>query len=322
MRRGFEVAIASTLCASVAASTMRQYSVTYRLWSAFCADKQWNKYEVTVHSLISFLNHIFTMSTNSYSTFNTHRAALSLLSDKDVGSHPDVKRFLRSLYKLRPPKPRYSVTWDPTQVLDFFRASSDQSLEFLSRKLLVLLLLASGQRLQTIKAIHRHNIRFSSSHVVIVVPQLLKTSRPGANSPSLSFPVMPQDVTLCVPSTLRRYLDLTNSFADPQGPLFLSTRGAQGPAAGPTLARWVKNVLERSGVDTALFKCHSTRHASVSAAARREVPVDVIFAAAGWSSRSHTFQRFYNRPMASQDTFARAILAREGPSGSDSINHI
>lgn len=114
-----------------------------------------------------------------------------------------------------------------------------------------------------------------------------------------------------MPSALRKYLDLTNSFADQDGPLFLKTRGSQGPASGPTLARWVKDILSKAGVDTSMFKCHSTRHAAVSAAARRQVSVDVIFAAAGWSARSQTFQRFYNRPAVSQDTFAQAILAPE-----------
>lgn len=303
--------MATTLSNSIASSTRKQYEVTYRLWTAFCLSQGWNKFEVTPHSLIAFLQHIFDTSTNSYATFNSHRAALSLLSDKDVGSHPDVKRFLRSIFKLRPPKPRYAVTWDPAQVLNFFRGCSDNSLEFLSRKLLVLLLLASGQRLQTIKAIRRSNIRFSVANVVILVPQLLKTSRPGAVAPSLCFPFMPQDPEVCVPSALRKYLDLTNSFADQDGPLFLKTRGSQGPASGPTLARWVKDILSKAGVDTSMFKCHSTRHAAVSAAARRQVSVDVIFAAAGWSARSQTFQRFYNRPAVSQDTFAQAILAPE-----------
>lgn len=288
---------------------MRQYASSYRLWRAFCQHAKLKVYQVTPHTLINFLQYLLETKGHGYSAFNTHRAALALLTDSGVGAHPDVCRFLRSIFKTRPSGPRYTSAWDPAQVLDFFRQSHTDSLQFLSRKLLILLLLATGQRMQTLRVMTRDNISFQTSQVIIRIPQLIKTSRPGAVAPVLYLPFLPEDQAICVPSCLRKYLEATSSWASPRGSLFLTTKGSHGPASGPTLARWVRDVFKWAKVDVDVFRPHSTRHAAVSKAARQQVPVDAIFAAAGWSSRSQVFQKYYNRPLSQQSEFARAVLS-------------
>ena len=64
-----------------------------------------------------------------------------------------------------------------------------------------------------------------------------------------------------------------------------------------TMARWLRDVLNRAGVDTQLFGAHSTRAASTSAALSCGVTVDALLRAAGWSSES-MFTRFYEKEPA------------------------
>ena len=71
------------------------------------------------------------------------------------------------------------------------------------------------------------------------------------------------------------------------------------PVSTNTIARWLKNVMAKAGIDTSVYKAHSTRAAVISAAKGKQVPIDTILATAGWSSES-TFARFYNKPI--QDT--------------------
>ena len=52
-----------------------------------------------------------------------------------------------------------------------------------------------------------------------------------------------------------------------------------------TLARWLRDVLNKADVDMQQFGAHSTRTASTSAAITCGVPVDVL-RAAGWRSGS------------------------------------
>jgi hypothetical protein len=60
---------------------------------------------------------------------------------------------MKGIYTLRPALPRYNVTWDVNVVLKYLKGLSPlESLSLLqiSQKLLMLLLLLSGQRGQTI----------------------------------------------------------------------------------------------------------------------------------------------------------------------------
>ena len=84
----------------------------------------------------------------------------------------------------------------------------------------------------------------------------------------------------------------TQDLRKDQDQLLLSYQKPHHPVTKDTLARWLRDILNKSGLDTELFGAHSTRSASTSAAARCGIPVDVIMKAAGWSAVS-TFTRFY-----------------------------
>ena len=55
-----------------------------------------------------------------------------------------------------------------------------------------------------------------------------------------------------------------------------------------TVARWLKTVLEFSGVDTSVFKAYSFRGASVSAAYNKEYSLKDILTTADWSSEKNS----------------------------------
>ncbi|CAC5380314.1 unnamed protein product [Mytilus coruscus] len=56
----------------------------------------------------------------------------------------------------------------------------------------------------------------------------------------------------------------------------------------------------RKSVNTSMFKTHSTRGASTSAALKAGVSVNSILKSAGWTNES-TFRQFYNRPVTVQE---------------------
>jgi hypothetical protein len=58
-----------------------------------------------------------------------------------------------------------------------------------------------------------------------------------------------------------------------------------------------------------MFKAHSTRAASTSAASNRNVPISDILSTAGWSNE-RTFQVHYNKPIDNnQGQFGTALLS-------------
>jgi len=56
------------------------------------------------------------------------------------------------------------------------------------------------------------------------------------------------------------------------------------------------------------FSGYSTRHASTSAAFRAGVDLEEIRRTAGWTEKSTTFNKFYNRPLVKKTTFADRML--------------
>ena len=78
--------------------------------------------------------------------------------------------------------------------------------------------------------------------------------------------------------------------------LLISYIKPHGPVTSSTVARCLKEVIENAGIDTSIFKAHSVRAASTSAAADLGNSTNEILEAADWSKNSN-FQRFYYKPI-------------------------
>lgn len=183
------------------------------------------------------------------------------------------------------------------------------SLESLSKKLVTLLALVTGQRMQTLSLIDIKNITIKEDLVEIKIPERIKTSKPGKNQPVLILPFYKENLNVCPASTLQCYLSRTKDLRCNTTSLFISFKKPFQKVSTQTLSRWVKEVLHKNGVDTNIFSAHSTRHASTSAAKRKGINIDVIRKSAGWTEKSATFSRFYDRPLVQNSkVFGQAIL--------------
>ena len=116
----------------------------------------------------------------------------------------------------------------------------------------------------------------------------------------------PADLHLCVTNTLCSYLEKTKSRRGSEL-LFISFQKPYKAVSGDTIQRWIKVVIEKAGIDTSVFKPHSTRAASTSAAKAAGVSMDEILSQAGWSNCA-TFKTFYNKPVVQEQCFAETIL--------------
>nr|CAI5865786.1 unnamed protein product [Callosobruchus analis] len=257
-----------------------------------------------------FLQDILNKSNCVFGSFNSHRSAISLILPGSIGDNPILKRFMKGISKMRPQRPRYNAVWDPKQVLDLFDSRPAASLKLLSMKVVVtLLLLATGQRLQTISKIKVANIRSDEDGIQILIDDRIKTSGLKSQQPCLVIPKFQDKPNLCVVSCLTAYIAATTTLRDPKEEyLWITFQKPHKVATKATLSRWVKNALEMAGVDTKIFKPHSSRHASTSAASRTGVSLDVIKDSGGWSKNSATFANFYNRPLVDRYQFSLNVL--------------
>lgn len=297
------------MIASLSDNTIKQYNVSYKLWWQFCDTLNIDPFIESVNTVVIFLTEQFEKGA-SYSTLNTHRSALSLLIGNNIGSDESIKRLLKGVFKIRPARPKYNCTWDPQIVLNLISEwypNSDLSLERITKKVAILLALCTGHRVQTFSLIKVENIHFTPNEINIFIPDIIKTSAPGRDSPVLSLPYFTENPKVCPAKTIQDYIERTRDRPTNVNSLLITYKKPYKAATTQSISRWIKQVLSQSGVDTSVFSAHSTRHASTSAAASAGVSLDVIRRTAGWTQQSNTFAKYYNRKIISSCDFANYI---------------
>ena len=298
-------------------SSQKQYKVYIKKWITFAAYNNIHSSNPCVKDILEFLTTLHAGG-SSYSAISTARSALSAvltLNDGNIsiGEHPLVGRLLKAVYHTRPPKPRYVSTWNVTDVLSYLKEWSPPSLldlRKLTLKLVMLCVLVSGQRCQTMQMLNLENMTRDKSSFRFTITKLIKQSRPGTKQPFLVFTSFPSDPRLCVFSYTEEYIRRTH-FLRTQGntQLFISFACPYKPVHTSTTSRWIKTVMQEAGIDIDSYKAHSTRAASTSAALQNGVPMDTILQTAGWSSEA-TLARYYNKEILDkQSTFAVSLLS-------------
>ena len=311
--RGISHAPAKLIMASWRDGTKKQYSTYITKWQKFCNLRQISHIQPSVVSVLDFLTVLYQQGL-TYGAINRARSALSsyitLENGTCVGKHPLVSWLMKGIFQEKLPRPKYTEIWDVSIFLSYLQSFSPVdklSLNELTLKLLVLILLVSGQRGQTVHLLSNdHMVSVNNCYTFQMVDHV-KRSRPGIKNPLVELRAF-KDETLCVVTTLKEYLTRTQSLRGSESQLFISYNRPFKRVSRDTISCWVKLVLTDSGIDTSRFKPHSTRAASMSAASNASVSLDDILHTAGWSSES-TFAKFYNKPIVKENTFADKVLS-------------
>ena len=104
-----------------------------------------------------------------------------------------------------------------------------------------------------------------------------------------------EDTKLCVGATFEEHLKRTKVLREEnKDQLLLSFVKLCNPVVSSTIPRWIKNVLREAGIDTIIFKAHSTRSATASKVGLAGLSLAGILERGSWSNAS-VWQRFYNR---------------------------
>lgn len=228
-----------------------------------------------------------------------------------------IKRILKGMYNSNPPKPKYNFTWDPHPVLnkmaEWFPLDKI-SVKQLTFKMVVLLALISGQRLQTLAKINIKHIKETNDSLQVFIIEKLKTSGKNRLQPVLILPFFREKPELCLASVILQYLKVTASLRpEKEEKLILTLKNPIHAASSQTISHWIKHILGDCGIDTDIFSAYSSRHASTSAAFRGGANIESIRKAAGWTERSKVFSNFYNKPLVADSCdFANSLLRGSG----------
>ena len=109
----------TTMSASWSPSTQRQYACALSKWARFISLNNVPPTSPSADQCLCFFQSMVEQGA-SYGPINATRSFLSACVNVDnmpAGEHPLITRFLKGLSNLRPSRPRYTQTWDPSVAL-------------------------------------------------------------------------------------------------------------------------------------------------------------------------------------------------------------
>jgi hypothetical protein len=187
-------------------TTQKQYKHYIELWSSFCCGQQTDPCDPPVGKFLDFLVTLYDKG-YKYSTLNTARSAVSAIvipvTNQTLGSYPLVSRFMKGIFKNNPPVQKYQTTWDVQIMLNYLSGLLDiidLDLKSLTLKLLMLIALVSAQRGQSLHMLDISFMKVAETSYEFALPDHVKQSRPGYNTPSVVLKAYPHDMALCVAS--------------------------------------------------------------------------------------------------------------------------
>ena len=170
----------------------------------------------------------------------------------------------------------------------------------------MLLALTSSQRCQTLAALDIANMKKTEQYYLFCLEKHTKQNRPGNLFSTFCVRRYDHD-NLCPYQTLEAYVERTSVLRGTTTiKLFISYVKPHKAVGTQTIGRWIKQLLQESGIDTTVFKAHSTRAASVSKVSH-SLPTDTILNHVGWKSDC-VCRKFYNKPIVTSNLFQEAVL--------------
>ncbi len=149
--------------------------------------------------------------------------------------------------------------------------------------------------------------------VTIHLEQPTKTSKKGKPSFRTTIARFPLDANIDAMACLQDYLETTKELRTTTGKksrLFLGFTKPHNPVQTCTIARWLKLTMSAAGIDTSIYKAHSTRAAATAKARSQGLSVEQIVNRAQWSNAS-TYYKFYCKDVGADAelSFEESVLS-------------
>ena len=237
-------------------STQKTYESSWKRWCSWCDRRETDPISASLNSILSFLADCFDEGLQ-YRSLNVLRSALSSTHPKidgyPVGQHPYVLNLMKGILNNRPPKPRYSYTWDVRQVTEYIEKmgnNSSLSLKQLSLKLATLLAITCPKRVSSLARLDINHLRLSPEGATFTLTTPTKTSRPDETVTAF-FSSFQTNLVLCPVDCLNSYISITKPFRNLSGKepniLFVSHIKPHRAVTTATVARWIRSILKDAG---------------------------------------------------------------------------
>jgi hypothetical protein len=152
-----------------------------------------------VTAVLSFLASWLKEKDLEYRTIAVYRSAISRthhpIDSVPLGELPIVSKFMKGIFRAKPPKPKYCSSWNVAKVLDFPRNQEplDQvPLKMITFKLTALLALTTSARAHELAALDIYFSLVMEEASEFTIPEHVNNSRPGHPLRKFYLPSFPQ----------------------------------------------------------------------------------------------------------------------------------
>ena len=223
----------------------------------FCRKRYTDPIQVTTEMGKEFLTEYFKTGV-VYSSVNSACSVLANIIKPVCNVLSLVRTLLNGVFNIKPALPKYVTTWDVTKVFPFIKSKptlTNCDLKTLSHRIAILSCLTTGEKDKTVKCLNLDYIKIPSDKVVSLMPETLKTTRPGT-----SHHLPP--IELSILNSISKCQHLLQVLVTNQ--LLLSFVQPHKSISTTTLSRWCITVMKESGISVNIFGSHSTRSTSTS----------------------------------------------------------
>ena len=274
-------------------------------WKDYCA--KWHVDTGAPHltDLADFLTSLFNQNKFAVSTIRNIKCGIAemLMDDhKHILGHHRIKCLLSAMNRLNPSLPKLGEdVWDIEKVLKYIEENypsyKDIPLLQLSEKCATLILLTTmcrKQNLSLMEIAEDRMVQFQDKLIFI-----LGTPTKGYRGPhhrfmqKMTICSFPDRSSQCPYTCVDNYLRRTRPQATCTQ-LFVTTNTFT-PTSKDTIARWVKTVMAKAGIDVKMFGPHTTHAASATKAHFLGMPLDLILDQAGWTNPNSFYRHYFRK---------------------------
>ena len=263
----------------------------------FCKQEHINPLYPNLREIIHFLTLLFKEGKGHRAICAARSALNSIIhtqGHKDLSMHPLLTRFCKGVFNLRPLPMKHNDTWDPRTLLEFINGMGNNdtlTLQQLTHKTVGLLMLLSGSRVHCIHAFSTHCMTRSEGLYTFYPTVLMKHSRPKFRGNPICYRTFPNNPNLCIVKALDEYISRKTLLCTTDA-LLITHRKPHKPAHRDTVARWLKELLQKAGIRN--YTAHSFRAAGTSLAHALKLSTKDIMKQGQWTTET-TWSRYYHK---------------------------
>ena len=120
-----------------------------------------------------------------------------------------MSRFMKGIFHLRPPQPRYTKTWDVNKVLSYLKSlgpNDSLMLKHMTLKTAALLTILGGRRIHTLHMLSAIHMDQSPDKVIFHIIGLTKCSKPTRPNQPTVYRAYTENELLCPVKCIYAYL--------------------------------------------------------------------------------------------------------------------